>query len=212
MSNSDVSIAECILPAGTPIWRLHKRKYDATSFNNKMNIPNGRFSPLVALVGGKEQVIGTFYAGAHQLVAIAETVMRKGVDGSFVLSGLADLQDYNMAHLELVRDLNLLDLNRIQELKPYLDEGVTAYPTLQRFGVKVASLKQYDGFCWDSHQLGYQGIKAMVLFDNRCQSSDFTVKSSDELLGTRNINHLKNAARDLGVTGLKGVLDAAAGL
>lgn len=198
-----------VMPDKTALFRLYNRNYRATQFNDSDKGSN-RFSPIIIKDGEHESVISVLYAAESHFVCMGETIMRQNFEGAHTLSDIGQLGDYNVALLELKRELTLLDLNQIGQIEGLLMAGVESYPKLKRFAAVIANLDRFDGMCWNSYQLGYAGVKAMVLFGNRCKEYDFDVRSSRELLYPSEFGRLEQAARDLRVLIPEAVKDLAA--
>lgn len=200
-----------VMPDKTALFRLHNRNYRATQFNDS-NKGSNRFSPILIRDGEQESVISVLYAAESHFVCMGETIMRQNSEGAHTLSDIGLLGDYNVALLESKRELTLLDLNQIDQIEDLLIAGVESYPKLQQFAAVIANLDRFDGMCWNSYQLGYAGVKAIVLFGNRCKEHDFEVRTSRELLYPSEFGRLEQAARDLRVTIPESIKDLAAQL
>lgn len=163
------------LPAGSVLWRVHKRKYAADTFNpvpgEGHGCGGGRFD------GTPESPAAVLYAGQEAATALSETLLRGvpfGAKGHRMIRRI-DVRDRRASQLVTTRDLVLIDLRGAEALSAVLQDHtlVTAGSRDQHMTRNWAAwlrkgVPDVDGMVWPS--LRHPPRDTFVLYGDRCGS------------------------------------------
>ena len=187
-----------LLPAGTRLWRVHDRRYNATDFNPRAsdaNFGGGRFD------GTDRDPYPTYYAGLGPETVLAEALLRaipfndKGVRRIPRVS----VRNRRLSTVETTDELTLVDLCSGQALAAVAQDSwlihaeAADYHATRRWASWIRDqAPKAQGLIWPSKREG--GRRILVLFGDRCPTG-ITVEHSpgrdlDDLEGAVTINRL----------------------
>lgn len=188
-------------PAGKPIYRVHDRRYAASTFNPGQG--RGRFHPFSDLSG---QPVPTLYGADTLDGALSESVFRSiPVRGPGRAIGRSHLFEACYSVLIPIRDLRLaalhgfglgrLGVERLELIESdaaHYGETVLWASALHRLPARV------DGLAWVSRQ--HDTSRAIILFGDRVLSEDLRIEEGPMPLGWgKGLNRVLDAAERAGI-------------